>query len=86
MLIKDIRKSSGYTRDHYWWLREKTTVVSHDMERGQGSFKIDDAEALRKGKVNVNVLIALVKQLLAYRIVVQAPTHQTLCALRIGII
>lgn len=46
---------------------EETTVVSHNMERGQESFKIDDAEALRKGKVNDNVLIALVKQLLAYR-------------------
>lgn len=46
---------------------EETTVVSHDMERGQESFEIDDAEALRKGKVNDNVLIALVKQLLAYR-------------------
>lgn len=46
---------------------EGTAVVSHTIERGQESVKIDDAEALRKGKVNDNVLIALVKQLLAYR-------------------
>jgi len=42
-------------------------LLFHRIERGQESFKIDDAEALRKGKVNDNVLIALVKQLLAYR-------------------
>jgi len=53
------------------WLEvviKETNAVSHDIERGQESFKIDDAEALRKGKVNDNVLIALVKQLLAYRV------------------
>ncbi|EGI58798.1 Lachesin [Acromyrmex echinatior] len=42
-------------------------LVEKYIERGQESLKIDDAEALRKGKVNDNVLIALVKQLLAYR-------------------
>lgn len=59
MIIQETIRS-GYS------LREPA-VVSHDIERGQENLKIDDAEALRKGKVNDNVLIALVKQLLAYR-------------------